>query len=417
MRPGQDSPNRPRLALAATLSVQSVATLALTAPTVMAPAVAPLLDVPAHHIGWYVGIAYGTAMASGLLAGTLAARIGAIRLSRIALLCCAAGLGLAAAAAAPGAVVLVLLAGLVIGVGYGLPNPTASLVLARHTPPDRRGLYFSIKQTGVPIGVGLSGLLVPPLIATMPWPAAVLTIAAACVLLAVLLRRAASLDALPRGTTAAAADTAPAGGAARLLVRPLVHVWQTPALRRLGVSSLLYSMTQVSFITFVVPFLALEHGYALVAAAAVLSLSQVVAVACRVMWGAVSDRWIAPSRLLGALGLAMGAAVAAFGTVPALGLPAVTLAIAIACAATAVAWNGVFYAELAVRVRADEMASASGGVQVLTFCGAMTGPIVFSFAVGAFGEHGRAFLAIAPLPVAAGLWLLAHDPPAPARRA
>ena len=60
-------------------------------------------------------------------------------------------------------------AALAIGIAYGLPNPAASIVLARHAPADRRGLFFSIKQTGVPIGVALAGLLMPPGLVTLGW--------------------------------------------------------------------------------------------------------------------------------------------------------------------------------------------------------------------------------------------------------
>ena len=395
---------RPVLALASTLSVQAIATLALMTPAVMAPAVAPLLGVPAHRIGWYVGVAYAAAMLTGLAAGVHATRAGPIRLSRFALLSCAAGLLVAAAAAPAGWLVLVLVAGAAIGAGYGLPNPTASLVLARHAPPNRRGLYFSVKQTGVPIGVGLAGLLVPPLLAAMPWPAALAVIAAACVALAALLRRAHVLD-----EVAAVPGPPPATGSALAsLAEPLAQVWRTPALRRLGVASFTFSTTQLSFVAFVVAHLTLERGYPFAAAAAVLSLSQVVAVVCRVLWGEVSDRWIAPSRLLGLLGVAMGVSVALLGALPGSAPQGVTLAVALACAATAVAWNGVFYAELATRVRPDQMATASGGLQVVTFAGAMIGPMAFALAVGALGDHATAYLMVAALPAAAGVWLLFH---------
>ena len=49
------------------------------------------------------------------------------------------------------------IAALAIGAGYGLPNPSASMILAQHAPPHRRGLFFSIKQTGVPIPQAIYG--------------------------------------------------------------------------------------------------------------------------------------------------------------------------------------------------------------------------------------------------------------------
>ncbi|MFN9774125.1 MAG: hypothetical protein ACK54X_16080, partial [Burkholderiales bacterium] len=134
----------PRLALATTLGVQAMATLSLTAPSVMAPAVAPLLGVPPQRIGWFVGLAYLAAMFSGLAAGARVARVGAIRMSRLALVACAVGLACGAAGGTSEALMpLIALAAIAIGCGYGLPNPAASMVLAVHAPPTRRGLFFS----------------------------------------------------------------------------------------------------------------------------------------------------------------------------------------------------------------------------------------------------------------------------------
>jgi len=401
--PDRDPYRRPWRALSATLSVQAGATLALTSLSVMAPAVAPLLGMPPQRVGWLVGIAYATAMASGLLAGAWAARTGAIRLSQFALLLSAAGLLVASTAALPGLTVLLPAAALLLGLAYGLPNPTASLVLARHAPPNRRGLFFSIKQTGVPVGVGLAALLVPPLLDAMPWPAALAVLAALCGALAGVLNAARVLDHAP-GRTGAAAAAPPAPA----LLAPLRRVWRTPALRRLGVASLAYSMTQLSYVTFLVSYLALEHGRGLAAAAAVLAASQALSVAARIAWGQLADRWGEPARLLGLLGLAMGVAIGLLGALPAT-LPVLTTAVALLCAATAMAWNGVFYAELAVQVRPEDMAEVTGGTQVLTFAGAMIGPVAFAVLVGPLGGHGPAFMGLAALPAAVGVWMLARS--------
>jgi MFS family permease len=401
---------RPGLAIAATLAVQAIATLALTAPSVMAPAVAPLLGLPPQRIGWFVGIAYFAAMLSGLAAGTRVASTGPIRMSRMALVACAVGLGLAAAAALPGLWVLLLVAPLALGIGYGLPNPSASMVLVQHAPTDRRGLFFSIKQTGVPIGVGLAGLVVPLLLVLMHWASALAVLAGACLGLALLLRQATSLDRPTADPQDAARDRMPEPerpSALRALVAPLRRVLREPPLRRLGVASLVFSMTQLCFVTFLVSYLKLEHGRSLAAAAGVLSASQLVSMGFRVLWGQVADRWMSPLRLLAALGLAMGVTGTLLGALPPDGPPWLALAAALACAATAMAWNGVFYAELVRRVRADELATLTGGIQVLTFCGAMVGPVAFATLVGPLGSHAATFVVMAPAPVLVGLWLLA----------
>jgi MFS family permease len=394
---------RPRLALAATLSVQAMATIAMTAPSVLAPVVAPLLDVPPQRVGWFVGLAYFAAMFSGLVVGPHIGRLGAIRLSRAALLAGAAGLALAALGASTAAWLPMLgLAAIAIGTGYGVPNPAASMVLAQHAPPARRGLYFSIKQTGVPVGVGLAGLVLPPLLAVMPWTWALAVLALAAVALAAALGPAGVLERRLPDTRVA---TASAGAALRAAIAPLGRVWREPALRRLGVASLAFSMTQLCFVTFLVSTLKLEHGLGLAAAAGVLSISQVLSVACRVLWGQVADRWVAPLRLLAVLGLTMAGSATLLGLLPADAPRWSLMAAALACAATSMAWNGVYFAELAHRVRAEELGSVTGGTQFLTFCGAMAGPVGFASLVGVTGSHGATYVVMAIAPLVVGIWL------------
>jgi len=394
---------RPRLALAATLAVQAMATIAMTAPSVLAPVVAPMLDVPPQRVGWFVGLAYFAAMFSGLVVGPHIARLGAIRLSRAALLAGALGLGLAAAGASTAAWLPMLgLAAIAIGTGYGVPNPAASMVLATHAPPARRGLYFSIKQTGVPVGVGLAGLLLPALLAVMPWTWALVVLALGAVALAAALGPAAVLERRLPDTRVA---TASAAAALRAAVAPLGRVWREPALRRLGVASLAFSMTQLCFVTFLVSTLKLEHGLGLAAAAGVLSISQVLSVACRVLWGQVADRWVAPLRLLAVLGLTMAGSATLLGLLPADAPRWSLMTAALACAATSMAWNGVYFAELAHRVRAEELGAVTGGTQFLTFCGAMAGPVAFATLVGVTGSHGASYVVMAAAPLVVGVWL------------
>jgi hypothetical protein len=54
------------------------------------------------------------------------------------------------------------------GSGDGRTNPAAAEILTRLTPAHRRGLFL-IKQTGVPLGVGLAGLSLSLLLAFYSW--------------------------------------------------------------------------------------------------------------------------------------------------------------------------------------------------------------------------------------------------------
>ena len=404
---------RPGLALGVTLAVQAVCTLCMTAPSVMAPVVAPTLGLPAQRIGWFVGLAYCAAMFSGLFSGARVQRIGAVRMNLWALYAGCFGLLLAALASLPGLWLLLVPAAIALGVGYGLPNPAASMILSHHAPTTRRGLFFSIKQTGVPIGIGASGLLVPLLLSTLPWPFTLACLGAISAMLALVLRRAQVLDSEARAATPTHAIGAEPNGPLgeriwQAVAGPLRAVWNDRGVRQLGMASIAFSITQICFITFLVSYLKLEHGLSLAVAAGILSASQVLSVLFRIVWGQMSDRVMSPTKLLGLLGLGMGLAAAALGSLPPDAPRWLMSLAAMACGATSMAWNGVFFADLSHRVAPARLAMVTGGTQFLTFCGAMFGPVLFASLVGPLGGHGPTYILLAAIPFAMGVRLLSR---------
>src|SRR6185312_9527845 len=97
-------------------------------------------------------------MVSASLAGGIVVRYGAVRASQMTLWLIAAGCALSAL----GSLYAIVPGAILMGLGYGIPNPAASQLLARIPSHRRINLLYSIKQTGVPIGGILSGVLAPP---------------------------------------------------------------------------------------------------------------------------------------------------------------------------------------------------------------------------------------------------------------
>ena len=79
-------------ALSATLGIQALVAMAAVTVPVLAPAAANEVGVSAGYVGLFIGIIYAACMAAGLVSGALVRRIGAIRVSQLCLLTCAAGL-------------------------------------------------------------------------------------------------------------------------------------------------------------------------------------------------------------------------------------------------------------------------------------------------------------------------------------
>jgi len=159
--------------------MQAAASAATIAPAVAAPALLVRLGVGPVAVGLYIAAVYGVAMLSSQFGAALVKRWGPIRTSQIALVLGAAGVALLGvphlAAALAGAVLL--------GAGYGPITPASSEILARTTPVERYAMVFSVKQTGVPVGGVIAGLVVPGLTEAAGPAWAMLAIAALAVLL------------------------------------------------------------------------------------------------------------------------------------------------------------------------------------------------------------------------------------------
>ncbi len=379
-------------ALIATLAIQALVAMAVLTPPVLAPLAAPAIGVSANIIGVYTAVIYAAACLAAAASGGPIHRLGAIRLSQYCLLLCAAGLALAATAEP----FLVLAGGLLLGVGYGPVTPASSHLLIRQTPPHRRGLVFSLKQTGVPVGGVLAGILVPALALALGWRGAALVSAALCLLVAALvepLHRRLDSDANPRARY-------PSGVLAAIRL-----VLGLPALRRLALASLAFSAIQLCFSAFVVTFLTDRIGLALVTAGAVMAAAQAAGVAARILWGWVADRFLSARLLLLLLGLLMAASGAATGLITADWPVGAIAGVTMLLGASALGWNGVYLAEVAHLAPAGAAGAATGGALSLTFLGVVIGPPLFSAVVAASGSYRPAFLAAALIAAAAAVTL------------
>jgi MFS family permease len=153
------SPRVRRWALPVTTFVQAASSAGVIGPTVAAPPLLERLQLGPGAVGMFVAVVYLGAMIATQIGAFVVRRHGPIRASQVALLASTAGLMLMAVPSLP----LVTLGALLIGLGYGPITPASSQMLARTTDPRHFAVVFSIKQTGVPLGGVIAGLIVPPL--------------------------------------------------------------------------------------------------------------------------------------------------------------------------------------------------------------------------------------------------------------
>lgn len=382
--------------LVVTLAIQALASMAALTVPVLAPEAAADTGHPAKLAGVFIGLVYAGAMASSLVSGSLIDRLGPVRVSQLCLLFCATGLQLAATGLLP----VMALGAVILGLGYGPVTPSSSHLLARTTPPHRMGLTFSLKQTGVPLGGAMAGILVPPVVAGWGWQGALMMVSALCVAMAVLSQPVRGpLDRV------AVEEHAPAPQRRRGVLGPLRMILDRPPLRDIALCSFFYSAVQLTVTTYMVIWLTEVYRMDYLLAGVVMAFAQGAGVGGRLLWGWLADRHVAPRVLLSGLGIVMAACMAGYAlTGPAWALP-VILVIAIASGATAIGWNGVFLAEVA-RLSPPGMAGMiTGGTLFFTYFGVVVGPPAVAGIIGATGSFAVAFGAVGAITLAVAAFL------------
>ena len=380
---------RPILApLSAMMLVQSMTAMAVVTVPVLAPEIAASLAIDAAAVGLYQSTAFVGAAFLTLMSGSIVLRHGGIRVNQVSVVLSAAGVALAVVGSVP-----VVAAGAVLaGAGYGLATPGASHVLARITPPDRRGLVFSVKQSAVPLGGLVAGVLFPTVAERFGW---VWAIALACAMVAsaalIIQPLRARLDD-DRNPEHRVRIDAP-GQSIRLILA-------TPRLRPIALVAFSFGAMQLCLFAFLVTYLVERVGLDLVTAGLLFAVMQGAGFAARVGWGWVSDRWISTRPLLAGLGAGtIASTLVAIGFSD--GWPLTALAAAsVALGATGVGWNGIYLAEVARAVPVDKVGLATGGTLMFTFVGVVLGPSTFGAIVAMTGSYAAAFIAMDALVLA-----------------
>ncbi len=382
------------LALIATLAIQALATMTVLTPPVFVGLAAPDIGVGTNAIGVFTAVIYAAACFAAAGAGGPVRRYGAIRVSQAGLVIGGLGLVCLTTAWLP----LVVLGAGFIGIGYGPMTPASSHILIRQTPPQRRALIFSIKQTGVPLGGALAGLVVPPLTLAFGWKGAALAVAAASLALAV------ASEPLHKSLDDDADPAAPTTGGG--VFAALKLVFGIPALRRLSLASLAYSAMQLCVSAFIVAFLTERVGIGLVTAGLIMAVAQAAGMAGRVLWGWLSDRLLTPNRALSLLGLSIAATGAALAMVTPSWPVALVGLVAALLGSVALGWNGVFLAEVARLAPPGAAGSATGGALAFTFVGALLGPPLFGLMIDLTDSYRVAFFVAAAFAALSGLAIM-----------
>lgn len=367
------------LALGAMFLQQTFVALGRALPAVIAPAIIADLAIDAAWVGVYFGLTAAASLVAQLGCGSFIVRYGALRMSQISLAMVAAGTGLAAV----GTPLALILSAIIAGSGGAVSTPASSHLLARVSSPRYMPLVFSIKQTAVPAGLLLAGILGPQITEWLNWRWTMVLSALACAgftLMLQPLRPRFDDDRVPTRTF-------------RLsdFGTTLASVLGKPSLRALSFACLAFNGMQTVMTAYFVVYLT-TIGYTPVAAGFLFSVAVSVAVPGRILWGWLGSTRVSPRMMMAALAFGMSASAMLL----ALSGPAwPTLLVGlVACmlSATALSWHGILLAETARGAPEDMRGGVTGGVLSFGQVGALLLPLVYSGLLDATGSYGTGFV-------------------------
>lgn len=253
---------------------------------------------------------------------------------------------------------------LIAGAATASGNSASGRLVVGWFPPHRRGLAMGIRQMSQPVGAAIAAMTMP-LIAqahglgpafVVPLVMAAISALAALVVVEDPLVAPAAPAATPAPTSAFTSVSSVPTGAST----PTPSTPSTPApvsdspyrasdyLQRVHGASVLLVLPQGMLQAFLLAWLVLGHGWSAVSAGIVVTVSQILGAAARIVAGAVSD--LVGSRMapLRGVAIAVTAGLAALAVAEALGAPgAVAVTLAVLATVLSVSDNGLAFTAVA----------------------------------------------------------------------
>jgi MFS family permease len=363
----------------------------ITVP-ILADRVAEHFGISRAWLGLFLFLQNLVAIAAAAGCGGFILRYGPLRVSQVALFVMATCL----ICIASGWLWLYPVAALLLGIS-AVSTPASSHILARVCPPRLAPLVFSVKQTGVPVGSLIGGLLVPFLLGFVFYSATAGT-------------------SVRLGTFGTAIVVALLVCAVGLALQPLREhfdrerqpdmrlsvsdlpatlrlVFGNPPLRDLAFGAFAFGGLQSIFAGFFILYLIDGLDYTETQAGTAFAVASFSAVWARIVWGWLGSGVMSPRALLSGIGLVgAGAAIAMAAVDTTWSITAIT-SLAILYNMSALSWHGVLIAETARLSPPDQVGGTTGGVLAFTAIAMMIYPAIFGGILAVTDSYRAGFVA------------------------
>ena len=358
---------------------------------ILADRLAEEFGISRGWLGFYLALQNVVAIIAAVGCGGFILRYGAVRVSQAALILMGGSLFLIAS----GQLWLYPIGAMLMGAA-AISTPASSHILARVCPPHLAPLIFSIKQTGVPVGALIGGLLLPFLLGVVFYSdvfgetVRLGHFGAAFVTAMIVYAVAAALQPIRNHFDE---DRNPATKIAfGDISATMRQVLGNPPLRDLAFAAFAFGGLQAVFAGFFLLFLIDGLGYSEVEAGSAFAISSFTAIWARIMWGWLAGGHFSPRYLLAAIGFIAGVSsiiVASFNV--SWGLVEIT-AVAILFNISAISWHGLLLAETARLAPKENVGGITGGVLSFTSIAMMVYPAAYGAILAWTGSYSLGFL-------------------------
>ena len=331
------------------LSISMVAQIASVAPMFGVPYVLPQLrdayGMTTAQAGMLAGLPSFGLLLTLLVWGVVIDRVGERTTMALSLVLTAGALTLLTTATGPLSAGAVLL---LVGAVGGPVNAASGRLILTWFAAAERGLAMGIRQSALPLGLGLSALVLPAaaqawgFIGAMLLPAALAAATAPVVLVALAARPD---DGTPPRTAAASPASPPneaRAGTPHRGRKPHRSPYRSGTIWRVHGTSMLLGVPQITTMTYALVYLVEVHGWAPPAAGAVVAAAQIPGALGRLGLGFWSDRTGDRTRPVRILAVVAAALLLALTAVPAIAAWS-AVPLLLACLVASMCHNGLTF--------------------------------------------------------------------------
>ena len=379
------------IATVAMLFQQAFSYVCQIALPILADRIAEDFGISRAWLGLYLFIQNVTAIVAAMGCGGFIVKLGAWRVSQICLLL----MGTSLIVVAGGVLWLYPLGAILLGAG-AVSTPASSHILARHCPRHLAPVIFSVKQTGVPVGSLIGGLLVPALLGLGFYLATIgesvyldaygtaLVTALIVLSVAVLLQPFRAFFDSDRDPT-----VRPSFSGVSETMRIVVS---DPNLRDLAFAAFAFGGLQSIYAGFFILYLIDGLEYSEVDAGLAFAVASTTAVAARILWGWLGSTLVSPRVVMGLIGFFGFVAAVLTGYYDFGWSFSAIVAVAVLYNVTALSWHGVLLAETARLAPPDKVGGVTGGVLSFTSVAMMIYPAIYGGLLFVTESYGFGFL-------------------------